>query len=108
MTTTLTFVIGSLGGSSRRTAWLAAVLILGAQVVHAHHSFATHYKYDEHVEISGVITEFRLANTHSFMHIEVALESGATETWEVEANSVVLLRRAISRTRRFVLAIGCA
>ena len=69
-------------------------VLLQAQAVHAHHSFATHYKYDEQVEISGVITEFRLANPHSFMHVEVTLETGGTEMWEVEANSVVLLRRA--------------
>jgi len=69
-------------------------MLLQIQSAHAHHSFATHYKYDEQVEISGVITEFRLANPHSFMHVEVTLASGDTEMWEVEANSVVLLRRA--------------
>ncbi len=68
----------------RRFWWLVAFMFFETRAVHAHHSFATHYKYDEQVEISGVITEFRLANPHSFMHIEVALEGGATEMWEVD------------------------
>ncbi len=90
----LTSVLGGQYRLNGRPALWVAMLLLMTQAVQAHHSFATHYKYDEQVEISGVITEFRLANPHSFMHVEVALESGETEMWEVEANSVVLLRRA--------------
>lgn len=75
--------------------------LLQSQAVHAHHSFATHYRYNEQVEISGVITEFQLANPHSFMHVEVSLENSETEMWEVEANSVVLLRRADVTTDTF-------
>ncbi len=80
--------------TSKHLATGIVALLLQAQVVHAHHSFATHYSYDEQVEITGVITEFQLANPHSFMHVEVTLATGETEMWEVEANSVVLLRRA--------------
>lgn len=94
MAAALTSRPSSSRGLRRRLAWSAAVGLLSIQAGQAHHSFATHYKYDEQVEISGVITEFRLANPHSFMQIEVSLEGGESEMWEVEANSVVLLRRA--------------
>ena len=77
------------------------LILLQSQAVPAHHSFATHYRYDEQVEISGVIIEFQLRNPHSFMHLEVSLENGETEMWEVEANSVVLLRRADITTDTF-------
>jgi hypothetical protein len=77
-----------------KVALAASVLFLQMQVAYSHHSFATHYSYDELVEITGVITEFALANPHSFMDVEVSLENGETEMWEVEANSVALLRRA--------------
>lgn len=90
----LTAQFDTLSKLCRGLVWSATLLLLETQAVQAHHSFATHYKYDEQVEISGVITEFRLANPHSFMHIDVTLEGGAIEMWEVEANSVVLLRRA--------------
>jgi hypothetical protein len=85
----------------KRLAQCIFLLLLQSQVVHAHHSFATHYRYDEQVEISGVITEFQLANPHSFMHLEVSLGNGETEMWEVEANSVLLLRRANITTETF-------
>jgi hypothetical protein len=76
------------------TVGILAPLVLLAPAVNAHHSFATHYRYDEQVEISGIVSAFRLANPHSFMEVEVTLETGETEVWEVEASSVVLLRRA--------------
>jgi hypothetical protein len=60
----------------------------------AHHSFATHYSYDEKVVIYGVITKLRLANPHSFFSVKVSLDDGSTEVWEVEANSIPLLARA--------------
>ena len=85
----------------KRFALFILPILLQSQAVHAHHSFATHYRYDEQVEISGVITEFQLANPHSFMHVEVSLENSETEMWEVEANSVVLLRRADITTDTF-------
>jgi len=67
----------------KRLAQFILPILLQSHAVHAHHSFATHYSYDEQVEIFGVITEFQLANPHSFLHVEVALENGETEMWEV-------------------------
>ncbi len=78
----------------KRLALFILPILLQSQAAYAHHSFATHYRYDEQVEIAGVIIEFQLANPHSFMHLEVSLENGETEMWEVEANSALLLRRA--------------
>ena len=72
-----------------------AILLLGfGSPTLAHHSFATHYLYDEHVRITGIVTEAKLANPHSFFGLDVTTESGQIERWEVEANSIPLLARA--------------
>ena len=72
---------------------LSGAILLFATPVFAHHSFATHYDRQNIVEISGTLTDVKMRNPHSFFEVEVVTESGATETWEVEAHAVPILRR---------------
>ena len=60
----------------------------------AHHSFATHYDYDREITVTGVVTDIRLANPHSFFEVDVTVSDGRIETWEIEGNSIPLLARA--------------
>ena len=71
----------------------AIVLLVFSGAALPHHSFATHYRYDEHVRITGVISYARLSNPHSFFTVDVTNESGDIEQWEVEGNSIPLLAR---------------
>lgn len=73
---------------------VAACLVLHASGVSAHHSFVTHYDYDTEITVTGVVTEIRLASPHSFFSVDVTLEDGGIETWEIEGNSIPLLARA--------------
>jgi hypothetical protein len=59
----------------------------------AHHSFATHYDGTNIVEISGVLSDVKMRSPHSFFEVDVINDKGETETWEVEAHAVPLLRR---------------
>lgn len=59
----------------------------------AHHSFATHYDGNNIVEISGVLSDVKMRNPHSFFEVDVVNADGDTETWEVEAHAVPVLRR---------------
>lgn len=59
----------------------------------AHHSFATHYDRNNVVEISGVLSDVKMRNPHSFFEVDVINDAGETETWEVEAHAVPVLRR---------------
>ncbi len=59
----------------------------------AHHSFATHYDTTVIVELSGVLSEVDLRSPHSFLGVTTELEDGTTQTWEVEAHAIALLRR---------------
>ncbi len=68
---------------------LAAVL---PQATQAHHSFADFNKRYT-IEIEGVVTEVRWRNPHVMLTVEVEDESGAAQTWELETESVGMLRR---------------
>ena len=59
----------------------------------AHHSFATHYDSSNIIEISGVLSDVKMRNPHSFFEVDVINADGETETWEVEAHAVPVLRR---------------
>jgi len=68
------------------------VLIVSGPAL-AHHSFATHYDGKNVVEISGVLSDVKMRSPHSFFEVTVTTASGGTETWEVEAHAVPILRR---------------
>jgi hypothetical protein len=80
-------------GIFRPAALLAALLFMISQVANAHHSFATHYDTRNIVEISGTLSAVKMRSPHSFFEVNVVTESGETETWEVEAHAVPILRR---------------
>ena len=70
-----------------------AFAVLAAMPAAAHHSFATHYDRNNVVEISGTLSDVKMRNPHSFFEVDVVNASGDTETWEVEAHAVPVLRR---------------
>lgn len=69
------------------------LLIFAGITAHAHHSFATHYDSQNVVEISGTLSAVKMRSPHSFFEVDVVTDNGATETWEVEAHAVPILRR---------------
>ena len=79
---------------TRLSAISVVCLWLQAVSASAHHSFVTHYDYDREIVVTGAITSARLANPHSFFTVDVTVEDGSTESWEIEGNSIPLLSRA--------------
>src|SRR5262245_21688485 len=74
-------------------------LLLGAEPVLAHHSFAAEYDADKQVTFqNATITKMEWMNPHSWITIDVKKPDGATEQWQVEVNTPnALARRGISR-----------
>ena len=64
-----------------------AVLIAGAGVASAHHSFTAAYDNTKRVEVEGVVKEFIWRNPHSFLRIDVTDKDGKVETWSLEWGS---------------------
>lgn len=69
------------------------VAAFGASDAGAHHSFATHYDTQNIVEVTGVLSDVKMRSPHSFFEVDVTNADGKTETWEVEAHAVPILRR---------------
>ncbi|MDX1404087.1 MAG: DUF6152 family protein [Woeseiaceae bacterium] len=76
-----------------RSSIVAAALILLSTAASSHHSFATHYDTGNIVQINGVLSDVKMRSPHSFFEVDVVNENGETETWEVEAHAVPILRR---------------
>ena len=71
---------------------VAAALSLSAGLAAAHHSPAV---FDEtrEVEMSGVVTEFKWSNPHSWIHLDVKNANGKVENWAIEMNPPTYLVR---------------
>jgi hypothetical protein len=77
-----------------RTLLLICAGLLTAAPVSAHHNAAAHYQLDGVIEVSGVVTEFRLVNPHSRLYLEVMDNNGVVERWMAEGDASVALRRS--------------
>lgn len=72
---------------------LAAALMLSIAPLVAHHS-AAGIDRTKSVTVTGTIKEFRWANPHSWIDVDVPNDKGAPVTWSVEMTSPTFLVRA--------------
>jgi len=72
---------------------VALMLATAAATAGAHHSAALFYDMQGHVEVSGTVTEFRFANPHAILKLDVVGEDGQTQHWTAETTSPSILRR---------------
>jgi Family of unknown function (DUF6152) len=71
---------------------LSAVLLLASDAAFAHHSPAV-FDRTRKVSVTGVVTEFRWENPHSWMHLDVTNDDGKVEKWSVEMDPATHLGR---------------
>ena len=71
-----------------------AGVALMAMPVSAHHSFAAAFDENNPVTVSGVMTEIRLENPHSWFYVDVTDQSGKVTRWGFEGNTPTSLIRA--------------
>ena len=76
----------------RLTAALA-LLSLAVSTSMAHHSAALFYDLEGSIEVIGTVTEFRFANPHAVLKLDVIGEDGAIQHWTAETTSPSILRR---------------
>ena len=58
-----------------------------------HHSFAVFFDSQKSISLTGVVTEYKFANPHGLIAMEIKIADGATEQWKIETNSPSILRR---------------
>lgn len=74
------------------TAALLAAAALTAAPAVAHHSPAV-FDQTREIELTGVVTEFKWANPHSWIHMDVKNDDGSVDNWSIEMNPPTYLVR---------------
>lgn len=75
---------------------LAAVCVAGlwaANLAYAHHSM-TGFDRNKTVKLTGTVKQFKWANPHSWIELEVPNDKGVVETWNLEMTAPGILARA--------------
>ena len=93
-----------MGRNMFRGLLMAAGLLLMALPVWAHHSFAAAFDENKPITVTGVITEIRLENPHSWFYVDVTDESGKVTKWGFEGSTPTSLIR--SGYRRDAVKVG--
>jgi hypothetical protein len=83
------------------TALIAALMTAPAI---AHHSFASEFDINRPIELEGIVTRMEWSNPHTWVHLEITLNSGEKQQWRIEGSAPnSLLRRGWDRNS---LAVG--
>ncbi len=77
-----------------RAVLATAGVALMAMPVRAHHSFAAAFDENKPVSVTGVMTEIRLENPHSWFYVDVPDANGKVTRWGFEGNTPTSLIRA--------------
>jgi hypothetical protein len=71
-----------------------ALGVLLGRAADAHHSFAAAFDATRPVVVTGVLTEVRLVNPHSWFIVDVSDPGGNVETWKFEGSTPTSLIRS--------------
>ena len=74
-------------------------IILAVGTTRAHHAFSAEFDADKPIDFSGAVSKLEWVNPHAWIHLDVKMPDGKTETWMIEAGSPnVLLRRGFNKS----------
>jgi hypothetical protein len=75
---------------------VAAIALLWAVPLVAHHSFAAEFDASQPVTLKGKLTKMEWLNPHGWLHIDVSGPDGKVVNWAIEAGAPnALLRRGL-------------
>ena len=69
---------------ARTASCLGLILATCATIAAAHHAFSPVYDSKRSTTVSGVVVEFRFANPHAMLTLDVKDDAGKTTKWTVE------------------------
>jgi hypothetical protein len=71
----------------------AAMLVVAALPVEAHHSFSAEFDRDKKVTLEGKVVEMEWVNPHSWLVVDVPKPDGTADRWRIEGGSPSVLLR---------------
>ena len=71
----------------------ALSLTLAASAAFAHHGSTGQFNHDIELDVSGVVTDIRFVNPHSYVYFDVTNDAGDREPWRCEMRAGSLLKR---------------
>jgi hypothetical protein len=77
----------------RITGYGVALWLAWAGPSAGHHGIAN-FDVNREIEITGMVTELRLLNPHSWLHLDVMGDDGRVEAWRCELRGASVLRRS--------------
>ena len=77
-----------------RLSLAAAVILLAAIPLSAHHSFAAEFDQNQVVKLKGTVMRMEWVNPHAMIHLAVSNPDGTVTEWMVEGNTPNSLLRA--------------
>jgi hypothetical protein len=89
----------------RPWAGVLALTFLFAVDAAAHHSVAGQFDSQKRVTLTGVISKIEWINPHTFIHLDVADDSGAITSWRLASLPTAMLRKA-GLTREMLMGDG--
>ena len=72
----------------------AGLVVASSLPAAAHHSFSAAFDASKPVTVSGVLTEVKLANPHSWWVVDVTRADGKVESWHFEGSTPSSLIRS--------------
>lgn len=72
---------------------LAVVLSLVFTISHAHHGSSGQFDTNTEMQVSGIVTDIRFVNPHSYVYFDVTNEDGSVDPWRCELRAGSLLKR---------------
>ena len=71
----------------------AAVLLIAAVPLSAHHSFAAEYDADKPIQVTGTVTKVEWTNPHARIYVDAKDEKGNVTNWNFELGGPLQLNR---------------
>ena len=79
-------------------AGISVCLALSAELLSAHHAFASEFDAKRPVKFKGTVTKMLWVNPHAWIYVDVKKPDGTMEEWMVEAGTPnTLLRRGFTK-----------